>query len=152
MLILKIPLNIDSEIDSKSLYKLYSSNLPRIKRQIFKNARKYNDKLMSKDLLKSQNILFKDGLNENELFSDIIVYAVNRLSVYSDKFGHVDYRIRFNSKNPFAKNITLDQLMRVIEFGNDSIKATNILHESINQLIPTIKKLYDLTYNPNILK
>ena len=152
MLVLKIPIKFDSEIDTKSLIKIYSSILPRLKRQILRNLRNYDSKSLSKKLLKSNTIMFRDNVNNESLFEDIVKYIVNRLGVYVDDTGYVDYRIVSKVRNPFAKNITLDTLSRVIEFGNADIKSTKIFNNSMIDLTPNIKKLYELTYKPNLIK
>lgn len=152
MLVLKIPIKFDSEIDTKSLIKIYSSILPRLKRQILRNLRNYDSKSLSKKLLKSNTIIFRDNVNNESLFEDIVKYIVNRLGVYVDDTGYVDYRIVSKVRNPFAKNITLDTLSRVIEFGNADIKSTKIFNNSMIDLTPNIKKLYELTYKPNSIK
>lgn len=152
MLVLKIPIKFDSEIDTKSLIKIYSSILPRLKRQILRNLRNYDSKSLSKKLLKSNTIIFRDNVNNESLFEDIVKYIVNRLGVYVDDTGYVDYRIVSKVRNPFAKNITLDTLSRIIEFGNADIKSTKIFNNSMIDLTPNIKKLYELTYKPNSIK
>lgn len=151
MLILRIPIKFDSEIDTKSLIKIYSTILPRLKSQILRSLSKYDSKALSKKLLKSNDIVFRNNVNNDTLFEDIVKYIINRLGVYVDDTGYVDYRIISKVRNPFAKNITLDTLARIIEFGNADIKSTRIFNNSMIDLAPNIKRLYELTYKPNVI-
>lgn len=151
MLILRIPIKFDSELDTKSLIKIYSTILPRLKRQVLRSLSKYDSTTLSKKLLKSNEIMFRNNVNGDTLFEDIVKYIINRLGVYVDDTGYVDYRIVSKVRNPFADNVTLDNLARIIEFGNADIKSTRIFNNSMINLLPNIKRLYELTYKPNVI-
>lgn len=143
-----LPINFNNSISQNDVYKLYYSSLPIIKRNIKYLANKRSNTSISSKLLKSKNIMFND-VNNEFLYRDIILFAINNLYIYKDITGHVEYRLR-PSKNIFAKNITFDQLLRLLEYGNERIIPTNIFSEAINKSMPYIKTKYDLIYNSKL--
>lgn len=152
MLIIQIPIKFDRNIDIDDLYRLYATNLPRFKKQILLNCNKYSIKQLSHKIINSPEIDFNDNVNDDTVYKDILVSVVNNLGIYINRYGNVNYQIRKGAHNKFAKNVSLDYLARVIEYGNSQVKSTNIFHNSIQSLAPFIQKVYNLTYKPNVLK
>ena len=145
-----IPIKFDKSIPPKKIYQLYYSSLPKLKRNIKFFANKYNQPDINERLLKSKTIMFRD-VNKETLYRDIILYALNNLYIYRDITGCVEYRLR-PVKNVFAKNITFDQLFRIIEFGNEYVKPLRIFNDAMNKSLPDINRVYNLVYDPNTIK
>ena len=89
--------------------------------------------------------------NNANLYRDIILYALNNLYVYRDITGRVEYRIK-PIKNVFARNITFDQLFRILEFGNENIKPLRIFNDAMVKALPSIRRIYNMAYNPKAIK
>ena len=145
-----IPIKFNKSIPPKKIYQLYYSSLPKLKRNIKFFANKYNQSDVNERLLKSKTIMFRD-VNKETLYRDIILYALNNLYIYRDITGCVEYRLR-PVKNVFAKNITFDQLFRIIEFGNEHVKPLRIFNDAMNKSLPDINRVYNLVYDPNAIK
>ena len=147
---LTIPIKFNSSVSNDTIYQFYYACLPRIKRNIKYFANKYNSNEINSRLLKSNNITFNYTATQF-LYRDIILYALNNLYVYRDITGHIEYRVK-PVRNIFAKNITFDQLLRLIEFGNENLKSLRIFNCAIVKSLPNILRVYNTAYNHKAIK
>lgn len=143
---LTIPIKLKSSLTPNDIYRIYYTSLPKFISSIKYFANKCDSHTVNDKLLNLKNVSFIYD-DKDHLFRDIILSIINQLYVYQDVYGCTEYRINPKYKNKFTSDLTFDQLVRLLEFGNESIKPLMILHSALSKTVPSIKETYKLIYD-----
>lgn len=146
MLVIKIPVDISDSTPSRLVIKFYRFILPKYKKAILRRLTKHNDKLLSSKLIQSRLIELKPNITEQKLFSKIIKYAVNHLTIVGNRSSEIRFGFSPRAHNIFTEKLTFDQLIRLLEFGGTNIKATNIFNNSMLDILDDAEAAYKITF------
>lgn len=84
--------------------------------------------------------------SRKHLTYDILIYIINNIKYSLDTSGHIRYYTQKHLRNPYFIGVSLDRVLRLIEYGNEVIKPYHLFTKTFNSFRVKIIRRYNTIF------